>query len=366
MPTKQTIGLALALIAIIASIMYLEREMPMRPSTAVSQKIAVESNTEKRLRYPEARELAGISGYFNTAGEEIKIADLVGTKVILLDIWTYSCINCQRTLPYITAWHEKYRDQGLEIIGVHTPEFDFEKKPENVQAAIDKWGIEYPVVQDNEYATWTAYGNRYWPRKYLIDIDGYIVYDHIGEGGYEETEKKIQELLSERMAKLGEGTELSRDTVRPDTLESGGQVNSPEIYFGAWRNELFANGEPGVEGVQNLEAPDEVGLNELYLVGEWNITREYAEAVSDNAKIIFRYAARDVYAVASASEDVVVDVTRDGLDIGREGGGDFGVGGLHLKTDERLYRIIEDTESGEHLLEIILPQGVRFYAFTFG
>jgi thiol-disulfide isomerase/thioredoxin len=138
--------------------------------------------------------LAGISGYINTH-DGFRLSEIVGKKVVLVDFWTYSCINCQRTQPYLNAWYKKYKDAGLEIVGVHTPEFAFEKDRANVVAAVEKFGITYPVVQDNDYQTWGTYGNRYWPRKYLIDIDGYIVYDHIGEGGYEETEEKIQELL---------------------------------------------------------------------------------------------------------------------------------------------------------------------------
>jgi thiol-disulfide isomerase/thioredoxin len=151
---------------------------------------------EKAKIYDSAKEIVSPAGFINT-DENLQIKNLIGKKVVLLDFWTYSCINCQRTLPYITSWYDKYKDAGLEIIGVHTPEFAFEKEYDNVVAATKKWGVNYPVVLDNDYGTWQAYKNRYWPRKYLIDIDGYIVYDHIGEGGYDETEKKIQELLME-------------------------------------------------------------------------------------------------------------------------------------------------------------------------
>ena len=151
----------------------------------------------KKGIYPQAPELAGISGYLNLGKDEkkLKIADFRG-KVVLIDFWTYTCINCSRTLPHVIGWDKKYRDKGLVIVGVHTPEFEFEKKYENVKAALDKYGITYRVVQDNEYATWQAFGNRYWPHKYLIDADGYIRYDHIGEGEYAETEKHLQELLA--------------------------------------------------------------------------------------------------------------------------------------------------------------------------
>src|SRR3989344_3502091 len=182
--------LILAVFAIAGAIYYFEAQRPMR----AAQNGSTEITTSVPKNYPRARDLVSPEGYINT--DNITLAELVGKKVILVDFWTYSCINCQRTQPYLNAWYEKYRAAGLEIIGVHTPEFEFEKNYENVKRAVEKAGIKYPVVQDNDYATWQAYGNRYWPRKYLIDIDGYIVYDHIGEGGYEETERKIQELLS--------------------------------------------------------------------------------------------------------------------------------------------------------------------------
>ena len=142
-------------------------------------------------------ELARISGYINT--DPVTLEELRG-NVVLVDFWTYSCINCIRTIPYLNAWHDKYADDGLVIVGVHTPEFEFEKDYNNVKAAVEEFKIQYAVVQDNEKGTWKEYENRYWPRKYLIDNEGYIRYDHIGEGSYAETEKVIQSLLSERAA----------------------------------------------------------------------------------------------------------------------------------------------------------------------
>ena len=168
--------------------------------------VAVDSNTGKitkaqysidKSQFSKAPDFAGISGYINT--HPITLKDLKG-KVVLVDFWTYSCINCIRTLPYLADWNAKYADKGLVIVGVHTPEFEFEKNIDNVKAAVQKFGIKYPVLQDNDKGTWNAYGNSYWPRKYLIDSDGYIRYDHIGEGGYAETEKIIQTLLAERAA----------------------------------------------------------------------------------------------------------------------------------------------------------------------
>jgi cytochrome c biogenesis protein CcdA/peroxiredoxin len=148
-------------------------------------------------------EFVNPSGFVNTDGKEIKMSDFVGKQIILVEVMTYSCINCQRTFPYMNSWYKKYKDDGLTVIGLHTPEFAFEKKIENVEKAMEEFGIAFPVVLDNNYETWNAYGNRFWPRRYLIDLDGNIAFDHIGEGKYKETEEKIVELLEERKVKRG-------------------------------------------------------------------------------------------------------------------------------------------------------------------
>ena len=149
------------------------------------------SNMDKS-KFKKAPELVGITNYLNTEQNELN-TEIKG-KVVLYDIWTYSCINCIRTLPYITAWHDKYSDQGLLVIGIHSPEFEFEKNSDNVKMAIEKYGITYPVVMDNDMKTWKAFENKYWPRKYIADHEGFLRYDHIGEGRYQETEKVIQKL----------------------------------------------------------------------------------------------------------------------------------------------------------------------------
>jgi cytochrome c biogenesis protein CcdA/thiol-disulfide isomerase/thioredoxin len=146
-------------------------------------------------RYIKAPEITSPSGFINTNGEAITLAQFRGTHVVLLDVWTYSCVNCQRSLPHVVEWYEKYKDEGLVVIGLHTPEFSYEENINNVQNAVERYGITYPVVLDNDYATWRALGNRYWPRKYLIDQDGNIIYDHIGEGNYAETEQQIRSAL---------------------------------------------------------------------------------------------------------------------------------------------------------------------------
>lgn len=152
-----------------------------------------------KSQFKKAPEFDRVTGYLNT--KPIGLSDLKG-KVVLVDFWTYSCINCIRTIPYLVDWNEKYADKGLAIVGVHAPEFEFEKNIENVKEAVERFGIKYPVIQDNDKGTWNAYQNQYWPRKYIVDNEGYVRYDHIGEGGYAETEKVIQSLLQERILNL--------------------------------------------------------------------------------------------------------------------------------------------------------------------
>lgn len=160
------------------------------------QKTAAERIATKEAHFPRAKEISNPTGFINTSG--VSIGESIGKKVILLEFWTYSCFNCQNVQPYLNEWHEGYEDDGLLVIGVHRPEFEFEKDPASVEKAVEKAGIRYPVVLDNNSATWDAYDNRYWPARYLIDADGFIRYQHFGEGAYEENEEEIQELLVEK------------------------------------------------------------------------------------------------------------------------------------------------------------------------
>ena len=325
---------------------------------------------KKSKKYKLAKEITTPDGFINTNGDPISISDLIGKKVILVDFWTYSCINCLRTTPYLNSWYEKYKDDGFVIIGLHTPEFEFEKDYDNVKRAVEKNGIKFPVVLDNDYSTWNAYKNRYWPRKYLIDIDGYIVYDHIGEGRYEETEKKIQEALVERMAVLAEEGTIDKSVTKEITVGTG--PRSPEIYFGAWRNQYFKSGLAGVIGNQkDLSVPNKLRLNSLYFSGDWDIADKFAQNSSANARIVYRYTAKDVFFVAESDNEIVVEVLLDGQPLGAEAGADV------IKTNDektvvkikeaRLYKIIESNQSETHTLEFIIQnQGLQAYTFTFG
>lgn len=371
--TKKRVMQLGALALILITIGYLESLKADMGAFVASQDIVITQNTmnkeDKALRYPLAKELVGIDGYINV-DEGFALKDVVGKKVILVDFWTYSCINCQRTLPYLNVWNKKYVDDGLLIVGVHTPEFDFEKKYENVLRAVEKYNIMYPVVLDNEYATWKSYDNRYWPRKYLIDIDGFIVYDHIGEGGYEETERKIQELLAERNKALGIEGSVHTDIAQPEQVElvDTTRPHSPETYFGALRNQTLGNGVALQEGIQEFAEPKNVTLHTPYLIGSWNIQKEFAESNSRGTKIIFPYQAQKVFMVARSENGVWATVLLDGKPVREKAGADVDKDGRIFIQEDQLYRIIEDPEGwGEHILEIIGDEpGLDVFTFTFG
>ena len=311
-------------------------------------------------------EIADPAGFINT--EPLTLGELIGKKVILVDFMTYSCINCQRTFPYVKGWYEKYKDQGLEIVGVHTPEFAFEKDLENVKAAMKKAGITYPVVLDNDYGTWKAWGNQYWPRKYLIDIHGNVVYDHIGEGNYEETERKIQELLQERAQVLNQEVALADVTKDSPALSVGKRgALSPETYFGSGRNEYLGNGTPGVSGERSFTVPKNPEPNKLYLVGTWNIQSEYA-AGKTSSRIRYTYTGKDVHLVASASVPTTLTILLDGVPVKGVKGSDVeaSTSTVTIKED-RLYNLIQDTVEGRHTIEIQVTSGeLKAFAFTFG
>ncbi|MDZ4285631.1 MAG: redoxin family protein [Candidatus Sungbacteria bacterium] len=382
---KRYIPLVIALIVIVGTIRYLEKQKPQRvsvesnplarsessPVPAISDAPAPQDRTallkQKAAIFSSGQELAGIQGYINT--EPFKLADLVGKKVILVDFWTYSCINCLRTTPYLNAWYEKYKDKGFVIVGVHTPEFEFEKNYDNVAKAVKDFGIRYPVALDNDYATWNAYRNSYWPREYLIDIDGYIVHDKIGEGDYDGTERAIQKALEERRAVLGVNESIDAGIVAPKDVipMDSSRIRSPEIYFGADRNQNLGNGTKGTTGTQTLSVPRVIDSSVLYLDGTWKFEGESVQSISNTAKIVLKYTAKNVYFVGSSEQGVVIKIMRDGMLLGLESGSDVDKDGNALIKDNRLYKLIEGFDYGEHTIEIeVTSPGLQAFTFTFG
>lgn len=343
------------------------------PEGVNTEGIEIMNETEavemKQEEYDRAKPLTSPTGYINT--ENVSIEENIGEKVILLDMWTYSCINCQRTFPHLKEWHRKYADDGLLIIGNHAPEFEFEKERSNVVEATEEYNLTYPIVLDNDYGTWNAYNNRYWPQKYLIGVDGFIRYEHIGEGRYESTEQKIRELLKELKRRKGEEPTLT-DEETPNLAEqqldstdvNTDNVETPEIYFGSERNEYLANGEKETSGLQNLTLPKNLEANKLYLNGEWNIRPEYARN-NASGEIVLRYTAKNVNMVLEGS-NATVNVYHNG-ELITESSGDS-VQNSKLKVDEeRLYKVVENDGYSTNTLRLEVEEGrLDAYTFTFG
>ena len=317
--------------------------------------------------FKKAPKLVGIANYLNTTPEELS-KEIEG-KVVLYDIWTYSCINCVRTLPYITAWDDKYSDQGLLIVGIHSPEFEFEKDPENVKMAIEKHGINYPVVLDNDMETWKAFENRYWPRKYIADHEGYIRYDHIGEGSYQETEKVIQKLLEERSIALGIQMTPDSDLVDIDEFEHS-LFRTPELYFGYKfaqnRNQLGS--EEGFQPGKTISysEPENVDLHKFYPIGDWKNYDDSMELISNTGTIKLLYNAKEVNIVTENSAEL--EILLDGKPLPSEySGKDIVEGNLVHVTDPGLYNIINSNTSSTHFIEIkVKGEGFQIFTFTFG
>lgn len=305
--------------------------------------------------YAMYQEITNPSGFVNS--EPFTLKQYVGKEIILVDFMTYSCINCIRTFPYLQMWDEKYRDLGLKIIAIHTPEFAFEKKKENVAEAMKKHGLTFPVVLDNDYGTWNAYGNSYWPRKYIIDLDGHIVYDHIGEGNYDETEAKIRTLLKDRAGRL----HLDINLPAAGNLGVGEErvrAKSPETYFGFERSLGPANGTVKPGQVLVYDEPKDIEKNRIYLVGPWKTEAEYIEATGPGAAVIFKYDATKIFGVMSPGTKFgsTVDVVKDNVPLP-----------AITVSDEDLFLLGEDTVPGEHTIRLTpKTPGLRLFTFTFG
>jgi thiol-disulfide isomerase/thioredoxin len=319
-----------------------------------------------KSHFKKAPKLEGISGYINTDSEELN--EQIRGKVVLYDIWTYSCINCQRTLPYIVAWNDKYADEGLIIVGIHSPEFEFEKDIDNVGLAVEKFGITYPVILDNDKTVWDAFENRYWPRKYIADDEGYIRYDHIGEGAYDETEKIIQELLTERALKLGQNMAADQSLVDIEEFKHGS--GTPELYFGY--NFAFGRNQLGnKEGFQpektiTYTIPEDLKSNFFYLDGTWQNLGDRMVLTSESGTIILPYYAKQVNIVAAGQSEL--EIFLDGVPISvSDAGADVNEDGKVMILESTLYNLVNTRDSSPHVIQInITKPGFEIYTFTFG
>jgi cytochrome c biogenesis protein CcdA/thiol-disulfide isomerase/thioredoxin len=308
-----------------------------------------------------APEFKKTEDWFNTPEDRpLTLASLRG-RVVLIDFWTYTCINCIRTLPYLKAWDATYRKDGLTIVGVETPEFAFEHVAANVAGAISSFGIRYPVVQDNEYGTWDAYDNEDWPADYLIDARGQLRYVAIGEGDYEKTESAIRALLAEAGSQVGAKS-------HPTGVIEPSDETTPETYLGTARAQGWVNGPVAGQHDYGFSLPANLELNAFAYSGTWSIAGQPATAVSANAGIDAEVQAKNVYLVLSSAgkQPRPVEVLLDGRPISAADAGADVHGGLVTVTGERLYWLVSLPRDERHRLSLRFAPGVTGYSFTFG
>jgi methionine-S-sulfoxide reductase len=317
----------------------------------------------------EMPELRGITEWMNS--KPLTRESLRG-KVVVIDFWTYSCINCLRALPHVNAWYQHYKDSGLVVIGVHSPEFGFEKDRANVRMAIDRFSIRFPVAMDNDFAVWKAFNNRFWPAKYFIDAQGRIRGHHFGEGKYARSERTIRTLLMEAGASelpepleeaIGQGVSAASDT---------SSVASPETYLGYERAENFASpGGFARDSAKVYDAPRDPPLNHWGLQGRWQVSREHATLAAAPGRIVFKFRARDLHLVLSqgaVTKPVRIRVLLDGKPPAGDHGLDVDANGNGEVREQRLYQLIRQSgavEEHEFTIEFLDP-GVQAYSFTFG
>lgn len=320
---------------------------------------------------PDEGELPSLNGAVRWLNGNPVTSEQLRGKVVLVDFWTYSCINCLRTLPYVKAWAEKYRDKGLVVIGVHTPEFAFERDEGNVRKALQKLGISYAVALDNDYTIWRAFKNQYWPAHYFVDARGRIRHHHFGEGKYAESERVIQQLLREAGA-----TQVTQaiTEVRADGLHqaNGNDIQSPETYLGFERAVHFASAEKVMKNLAaDYTAPANPTLNAWGLAGLWNVGAERATLAGATGRIVYRFHARDLHLVLGPGADgrpVRFKISVDGKAPGEAHGIDVASDGSGTVTEQRLYQLVRQKgDIGDRTFTIeFLDPNVSAYAFTFG
>lgn len=289
-----------------------------------------------------APEFTGITHWINSG--PLSMRRLRG-KVVLVDFWAYSCINCLRTFPHITRWYDKYKKDGLVVVGVHSPEFDFGKNRSNIEQAVKRFDIRYPVAMDSHMATWRAWNNQFWPAEYLVDKHGKVVLHHFGEGHYDEMENAIREQLG--LPALDETT--------TDTPNFAG-IGSPEMYFGLARVRNMANADKPRRRAQRYHAPETLPLNTYALDGSWRMTAEYAELAGDDGAIRLHFKAGKLHMVAASDQPVTLQISVDGNKQPPV-----------TVQASRLYTLFDSDDYSNHTVTIHIPHaGLRAFTFTFG
>ena len=313
--------------------------------------------------------LAGATAWINSAP---LTAESLRGKVVLIDFWTYSCINCLRTLPYIKAWNEKYKANGLVIIGVHTPEFPFEKDESNVRKAAHDLGVTYPIAMDNDYSIWRNFNNEYWPAHYFIDATGKVRFHHFGEGNYDESEKWIRELLEEANHQPLPGAATTVAATGAEAPPDVSGAESPETYIGYERARDFASpGGLNEDDPHQYQTPASLKLNQWALAGKWTDGGQIATSLEAGASISYRFHARDLHLVLGPTKSgrpIRFRVTIDGKAPGADHGVDTSADGYGVVTENRLYQLVRQQSKGTDRtfrIEFLTP-GTEAYAFTFG
>ncbi|HEX4502591.1 MAG TPA: cytochrome c biogenesis protein DipZ [Scandinavium sp.] len=352
-----------------ALVQKLKPESGMTPTTPSVSLAAVTNNAVPALI--DGGVMPPLTGAVQWLNSPPLTAESLRGKVVLVDFWTYSCINCLRTLPYVKAWAEKYRDQGLVVIGVHAPEFAFERDINNVTKEAKKLGVTYPIAIDNNFTIWQAFNNQYWPAHYFIDAKGHIRYTHFGEGNYAESERVIQELLRQAGAQNVNDNIASVAGKGVEQSASGMNDISPETYLGYQRAENFASGNVNNDEAFDYHKPVALPLNAWGLEGRWNVGGEHITLAGDKGRIIYQFRARDLHLVLgpdASGQPVNFTVLLDGKAPGAMHGSDIAQDGRGTVTEQRLYQLIRQKDgSGEHTFSIEFEKpGATAYAFTFG
>jgi cytochrome c biogenesis protein CcdA/thiol-disulfide isomerase/thioredoxin len=321
--------------------------------------------------FPDEGAMPSLSGAVQWLNSPPLTPEALKGKVVVVDFWTYSCINCLRSIPYIRAWAEKYKDEGLVIIGVHTPEFAFEKNVDNVKKAVADLKISFPIAIDNDYAIWRAFKNRYWPADYFIDAQGRIRDHSFGEGDYAASEHVIQQLLTKAGETNVSGGLVAVNASGAEAASDTDDVRSPETYIGYARAEKFASPDGAVKGGSHVYAVGKLQLNEWGLSGDWTIGEERAVLNKKGGSIVYRFHARDLHLVLGSARQgnpVRFRVTIDGAPPGDSHGADVDADGRGVVTGQRLYQLVRQNGAiTDHTFEIrFLDPGAEAYAFTFG
>jgi len=342
------------------------------PFDAVAQERPMQTMTMRAHPLPmegALPSLAGATAWLNT--QPLTPQDLRG-KVVVVDFWTYTCINWQRTEPYVRALSEKYKDQGLVVVGVHTPEFVFEKDLENIRASLKRFHIDYPVAVDSGYALWHTFANHYWPAIYVVDANGRIRYHQFGEGEYDRTEAVIRQLLREA-GYSGTGNETIRIEARGSEAPADwDNLRSQENYLGQEKSEGFVSlGKPVLGRSASYTAPRSLRLNEWALVGDWTVNAGAVALDKPNGRIVYRFHARDLHLVMgppSGRSSIRFRVRLDDQPPGDAHGADADEQGYGTATEQRLYQLVRQPGPiGDRVFEIeFLDPGVEAYVFTFG